>query len=237
VSDALIDNAWLTDFGADLSLQAWEQCIILWEEIELVPRRPQEEDAFAWTGASKGVYSAKDTYSMLCQGGLEFRMHKPIWNSIAPTKCKIFCWLALKYRLWTADRRQRHGLQDDTSVCFTCLQDQDTVDHILMRCPFARQTWFECLTAAGLNLVEPNTNSTLEAWWDAARQLVHKKDRRGFDSLVMLTSWMLWKQRNARVFNNVRQQCNVQQLVIRIKDEFALWKLARRGVGDWMPRE
>jgi hypothetical protein len=105
-----------------------------------------------------------------------------------------------------------------------------------MRCPFARQTWFECLTAAGLNLVEPTIDSTLETWCDAARQLVHKKDR-PFDALVMLTAWMLWKQRNARVFNNVRQQCNVQQLVVRIKEEFALWKLARRGDGGRMPRE
>jgi hypothetical protein len=66
---------------------------------------------------------------------------------------------------------------------------------------------------------------------------VHKKDRRGFDALVILTAWMLWKQRNARVFNNDRQQCNVPQLVVRIKDEFALWKLARRGVGGPMTRE
>jgi hypothetical protein len=95
--------------------------------------------------------------------------------------------------------------------------------------PFTRQTWFECLHAAGLNIVEPTLDNTLEAWWDTTRRLVHKKDKRGFDALVMLTAWMLWKLRNARVFNNVRQQCNVQQLVIRIKEEFSLWKLARRG--------
>jgi hypothetical protein len=84
--------------------------------------------------------------------------------------------------------------------------------------------------------VEPNLDRTLEAWWDSARRLVHRKDRKGFDAFVMLTAWMLWKQRNARVFNDARQQCNVQQLVIRIKEEFALWKLARRGAGDLMPR-
>jgi hypothetical protein len=160
VSDALRDNAWLTDLGADLSLEAWAQCVKLWEEIDLVPRRPQEEDEFAWIGAANGVYSAKDTYRLLCQGGLEFGLHQAIWKSFATTKCKIFCWLALRYRLWTSDRRQRHGLQDQVSVCFICLQDQDTVDHILMRCPFARQTWFECLIAAGLNIVEPNRDST-----------------------------------------------------------------------------
>jgi hypothetical protein len=237
VSEALMDNAWISDVGADLSVEAWAQCIQIWEAIDVVPRRPQEEDKFTWIGAANGAYSARDTYRMLCQGGVEFSLFRPLWRSFAPPKCKIFGWLALRYRLWTSDRRMRHGLQDHVSPCYICLQAEDTLDHILMRCPYARQTWFECLGAAGLNIVEPSSDSTLEAWWEAARKLVHKKDRRGFDALVILTAFMLWKQRNARVFDNVRQQCNVPQLVVRIKDEFALWMLARRGVGGPMTRE
>lgn len=34
---------------------------------------------------------------------------------------ELFCWLALRYRLWTSDRRHRHGLQDAPDPCFTCL--------------------------------------------------------------------------------------------------------------------
>jgi hypothetical protein len=93
------------------------------------------------------------------------------------------------------------------------------------------------LKAAGLNILEPTLDSSLQAWWDAAREFVHKKDMRGFDSLVILTSWMLWKQRNARVFNNAAQQFNVQQLVARIKEEFAPWKLAKVGERARMSRE
>jgi hypothetical protein len=133
-------------------------------------------------------------------------MHEPLWRSIAALKCKIFCWLALRYQLWTLDRRRWHGLQEHTSICFTCPQEVDSVDQILMQCPYAHQTWFGCLKAAGLNILEPTLDSSLQAWWDAAREFVHKKDMRGFDSLVILTSWMLWKQRNARVFNN--SMCN-----------------------------
>ena len=36
-----------------------------------------------------------------------------VWRSWAPLKCKIFAWLAMQYRLWTSDRRARHGLQDE----------------------------------------------------------------------------------------------------------------------------
>jgi hypothetical protein len=38
--------------------------------------------------------------------------------------------------------------------------------------------------AAGLNIVESGRDNTLQTWWDAARELLHKKDRRGFDTLV-----------------------------------------------------
>jgi predicted XRE-type DNA-binding protein len=37
-------------------------------------------------------------------GEIELKMHKPVWRSFAPLKCKIFSWLALRRRLWTSDR-------------------------------------------------------------------------------------------------------------------------------------
>ena len=67
-----------------------------------------------------------------------------IWRSWAPLKIKNCVWLAFKCRLWTSDRRVRHGLQEETSSCFTCLQEEDTVAHIFAGCIYARQVWFEC---------------------------------------------------------------------------------------------
>jgi hypothetical protein len=40
-------------------------------------------------------------------------------------------------------------------------------------------------------------------WWTTARKQLPKDLRHGFDSLVLLTSWMLWKKRNARTFNRI----------------------------------
>jgi hypothetical protein len=67
--------------------------------------------------------------------------------------------------------------------------------------------------------------------------LVCKKDRKSFDTLVLLTAWRLWKQRNARVFGNTAEQCNTMELLRRIADEFNMWKLARVGGRLLMPRE
>uniref|UniRef100_A0ACD5XAR4 Uncharacterized protein n=1 Tax=Avena sativa TaxID=4498 RepID=A0ACD5XAR4_AVESA len=149
-------------------------------------------------------------------------MHKPIWRSFAPTKCKIFSWLALKKRIWTSDRRYKHGMQDRPSACFTCLQEEDNVEHILVQCVFARRVWYTCLQEASLQLEEPQRGSTLENWWLQAREGVVAADKRKFDTLVILVSWMLWKHRNSRVFENTREQCSVTQLTGRIKGEFHL---------------
>jgi hypothetical protein len=58
--------------------------------------------------------------------------------------------------------------------------------------------------------------------------LCTRKIGEAFDTLVILTAWLLSKKRNARVFGNAWQQCTIPHLV-RIKDEFILWKMARPG--------
>jgi hypothetical protein len=105
VAEALVDSSWLSDVEGDLTIEGCLQCVRLWEEIDRVPHNAMEPDSFSWKGSADGRYSAKDTYMMLCQGGTEFAMYKPIWKSFTPLKCKYFSWLALKYRLWTSDRR------------------------------------------------------------------------------------------------------------------------------------
>ncbi|KAK1685647.1 hypothetical protein QYE76_046495 [Lolium multiflorum] len=59
----------------------------------------------------------------------------------------------------------------------------------------------------------PHLAYTLEEWWLRAGREVQKSDRRRFDSLVTLVAWTLWKQRNARVFGNVRLQLNTEQII------------------------
>jgi hypothetical protein len=136
VRDALHDDAWLSDVTGDLSIEGWIQCTQLWEELERVPREVNMLDQITWKGSASNLYTASATYNMLCQGRIIWSMAKPIWRSFAPLKCKISGWLAIRRRLWTLDRRARHGLQDHPDTCVTCLQEEDNVDHI--QCPYAK---------------------------------------------------------------------------------------------------
>jgi hypothetical protein len=66
------------------------------------------------------------------EGGAQFPLSDGIWKSSAMSRCKDLMWHAMKRMLWMNDRRARHGLQEQTSPCYVCLQEEDTADHILM---------------------------------------------------------------------------------------------------------
>jgi hypothetical protein len=237
VEEALRGSAWLDDCDPNLNAECRVECMRLWEEIENFQRDDTAPDRFTWRGAMAGKYNAKDTYVMLCQGGVRCEMEKLIWKSFAPLKCKIFIWLAIRNRLWTSDRRVRHGLQVDSEACFTCLQEEDTVDHILSKCPYARLVWFRCMRRLGVQIEEPQGDTDLKRWWVEARKRVKRRDRRSFDTLVILVSWMLWKQRNARAFGNVRLQKSEVELTSAILEELRLWAFARVRVRRVIARE
>jgi hypothetical protein len=168
VVDALQGDTWIDDIIGEMTAQLWRQCLTLWEAVETVERDDSRPDQISWKGAGSGVYTAKSTYEMLCQGSVRWSMSRPVWGSFAPMKCTIFAWLALKYRLWTSDRRARHGLQELPDACYTCLQDKDNVDHMLVLCPYARQVWSRVLHSAELRITDPGFTGNLERWWTEA---------------------------------------------------------------------
>jgi hypothetical protein len=55
--------------------------------------------------------------------------------------------------------------------------------------------------------------------------------------MMIITEGTHWKQRNSRVFGNVREQKNPTQILEAIKEEFLLWERARSGGSAQIARE
>jgi hypothetical protein len=198
-------------------------------EIEL---NPELSDAFSWPWSNSGVYTANSTYRMLVEGGTRFPLAEAIWRSKAAPKIKMFLWLAAQHRIWTSDRRLRHGLQMSTASCFVCDQDEDTAEHILMQCVHARQAWYICSQLAPIAFTAPMQDSELEDWWLLARRRFHNQDRRLFDTMVCIMCWELWKNRNGWAFGNPAKQLSPDRIVARVLSELSLTLGANRvGVG------
>jgi hypothetical protein len=77
----------------------------------------------------------------------------------------------------------------------------------------------------GMNVVLPSSSSRFCSWWRKATVSVEKGLQKGFNSLVILFSWELWKHRNACVFDGLQPQA--QCVLAQVAVESHWWCLAR----------
>ena len=133
----------------------------------------------------------------------------------------FFVWLAILNRCWTADRLARWGLEHPDH-CPLCDQEEENVQHLLTPCVFARSVWFSVLELIGLQQLAPGWNDKIFAdWWLQAVQRVPSQSRKGFNSLVVLVSWWIWKHRNGCVFEGTSPRFDV--IMQDIREEAKLW--------------
>jgi len=110
-------------------------------------------------------------------------------------------WTAAHKRCWTADRLARKGLEHP-AACPLCNQAQETIDHLLVSCVFARQLWFNLLLRFGLQELAPNLeDEKFDDWWATASRRVTGQVLNGLNSIIILGAWNLWNHRNRCVFD------------------------------------
>jgi hypothetical protein len=114
--------------------------------------------------------------------------------------CKFFMWTAALNRCWTADRLARKGLPHP-AVCSLCDQVEETADQLLVTCVFSRQVWFRVLQKFGLQILAPQTDLFFSDWSAAASARVDGQVQKGFNSIIILGAWSIWKHWNRCVFN------------------------------------
>ena len=109
--------------------------------------------------------------------------------------------------------------------CPLCDQEEETVQHLLTTCVFARQFWFSILQSLNLSqLVPRHTDNSFADWWKKSWKKLQKHLRKGFNSLVILGAWVIWKHRNACVFDGTTP--NLQGALQSFKDECHLWQIS-----------
>ena len=120
-------------------------------------------------------------------------------------RCKFFIWLVFHNRVWTADRLAKRNLPHPESWPL-CDQEDETINHLLVGCVFARQVWSLVLHQFGLLHLAPQSAVTrFSGWWKRSTAAIPKEARKGLNSLIILVAWEIWKHRNTYVFDNKRQ--------------------------------
>ncbi|TVU14229.1 hypothetical protein EJB05_37684, partial [Eragrostis curvula] len=156
-------------------------------------------DKHVWTRSASS--STKLAYETSLLGGVKFELHKRLWKSWAPLKCKIFLWLAILNRCWTADRLERHGLQHAD-------YGRDGAQH-----------------KVGLQRLASRQDDTVfNEWWRQAAKRFGHEQRKEFNTYVILIAWQLWKHHNRCVFAGIQPQADAA--LHEINDESRMWTMA-----------
>jgi len=96
----------------------------------------------------------------------------------------------------------------------------ETAVHLFIECPIARKVWDLVATWSNSINLKPSLWSEkgeVEDWFLSMVQGGNKMAH----TLAILTTWCIWKQRNAAVFRN--SICSEMQIFSTIKDECSLW--------------
>jgi hypothetical protein len=70
----------------------------------------------------------------------------------------------------------------------------------------------------------PGSDDSLVDWWLGTRNVIRADVRKPFDSIVLLVTWEIWKERNRRTFDGASRPCSL--LLMRIQEEMKSWVAA-----------
>ncbi|XP_062233892.1 uncharacterized protein LOC133931081 [Phragmites australis] len=218
VCQTLQNGRWIGDIIGAFSVSVLDEYLRLWDLLAHIILQHGAQDQHSWRLTKSGLYSSKSACNAYFVGSTRFAPWKHIWKSWAPLRCKFFVWLAVLNHCWTEDRLARRGLPHP-SVCPLCDQAEETIQHLLISCVFARQVWFIVFQKFGLhNLVPQPDTSPLSGWWYRVIKGVDKQSRKDLNTFIILIMWELWKHRNDRIFNNVLPSLNLMVRDVQMKD-------------------
>ncbi|XP_021971459.1 uncharacterized protein LOC110866624 [Helianthus annuus] len=101
----------------------------------------------------------------------------------------------------TATALRNRGLNIPDVTCKICGAAEETADHVLIQCNFAKRIWDKIVNWIGIPMVnlEGSIKDLLQELFGLQR---NKKVRKATHAIAIQTMWILWKNRNGKVFSN-----------------------------------
>ncbi|XP_073367762.1 uncharacterized protein [Aegilops tauschii subsp. strangulata] len=206
VREALRNNAWILRIkppSAVVSAEHIRQLFSLWMLLDEVLLDELTDDDISWKHMASGQYTSASAYKAQFLGVVLSPMDQMVWKAWAPLKVKFFAWLALQDRIWTADRLAKRGWPN-CGPCPLCKGVQECGPHILFKCRYSLRLWRLVIQRFGIDDMDTTSwhlMDSVESWWVSTCD-VGTTDRKAKASITILVSWVIWNERNARVFRH-----------------------------------
>lgn len=225
LGEALANNTWIRDLNLltdEMTAQHFVEYCKLWSASQRITLQPGIGDTISWKLTKDQQYSANSVYHAQFLGSELTNLNWIIWNVWAPPKCKLFSWLAIQDRIWTADRLQKRGWPHN-AVCALCGQTLESGLHLFVECRLTKRILDEVAAWAAVESLTPSNwghhDSALH-WWTSLAT-TQDCNRKGLRSLLIVVNWTVWRERNARIFDQKYSTC--AQILASIRSEASVW--------------
>ena len=210
----------------------WRRRLWVWEE-ELVEEcrtlltnvvlQQNVSDRWQWELDKDEGYKVRDAYHALTH------MAAPppdatsnlAWHKQVPQKVSIVAWRLLQDRLPTKINLQRRGITQVTDTsCVSGCGKEETTSHLFLHCHVFGAIWQHIRSWIGVSGADTDNVP------DHIQQFIHysgyTKARRSFLQLLwLLCVWLVWNERNSRLFNNT--ETSIDQLLDKAKYHSLWW--------------
>ena len=126
-----------------------------------------------------------------------------IWHPKVPLKVSILAWSLLRDRLPTKINLHRRDIIPDADIsCVTGCGHDESTDHLFLHCDVFGALWHQVRLWLGFSSVDYQNIGP--HFLHFTNYLGGLKTRCSFLQLIwLLCVWLIWKERNNRIFNNI----------------------------------
>ena len=121
------------------------------------------DDTMVWQLNRSGVFNVHSFYKSLLKALSVFFPWQCIWSVKVPRRVSFFLWTAARGGILTIDNLVKKNLPL-VNWCCLCRCDEETVDHLLLRCKFAHALWSEVFLMFGVQCVMLNIVPACLMW-------------------------------------------------------------------------
>ncbi|PWA74343.1 reverse transcriptase domain, Reverse transcriptase zinc-binding domain protein [Artemisia annua] len=163
-------------------------------------------DGWTWSLDTSGSISVSILRSRI--DSLELSQSDPatLWNVLIPKKVNIFFWRLTRNRLPTKKNMVDKGIDLHTVLCIFCDDHCESSNHIFVECKMVKPIWDSISRWCNVHVSLARSQDLLELSCSVGLASVFTKT---FDAILRITSWVIWKHRNEKIFKNKDMSTNV----------------------------
>ena len=157
------------------------------------------DDVISWTQSPSGVFTVSYAWNSIRPRRSLVHWNAVVWFSQAIKRHSFITWLVIHDRLSTQDKLLKWCLINAIS-CVFCRAKVEDRNHLFFECKVTSGIWMRVLRLCG--------QYRLPRWWENEFRWVTGCKGNSFCSITKRIAWgatiyHLWRQRNARVHDNI----------------------------------